>query len=67
MYFNEAYTNGDSSSSDSEQQQQQQQHNGSANKSESKSLMSAIVCAIKSSAPASWQKGKNDKNHHAGN
>lgn len=62
MYFNEAYTNGDSSSSDSEQQ-----HNGPANKSESRSLMSAIVCAIKSSAPVSWQKGKIDQNNHAGN
>lgn len=58
MYFNEAYTNGDSSS-DSEQ------HNGTSNKQDSKSLMSAIVSAIKS-APTSWQKGKIDKTHIAG-
>lgn len=55
VYFNEAYTNGDSSS-DSEQ------HNVSTNKSDSKSLMSAIVSAIKS-APTGWQKGKIDKNN----
>ncbi|XP_025207208.1 uncharacterized protein LOC112603019 [Melanaphis sacchari] len=54
VYFNEAYTNGDSSS-DSEQL------NGSSNKSDSKSLMSAIVSAIKS-APTNWHKGKFDKN-----
>ncbi|XP_022169231.1 uncharacterized protein LOC111033006 isoform X2 [Myzus persicae] len=54
VYFNEAYTNGDSSS-DSEQM------NGSSNKSDSKSLMSAIVSAIKS-APTNWHKGKTDKN-----
>lgn len=54
VYFNEAYTNGDSSS-DSEQ------INGTSNKSDSKSLMSAIVSAIKS-APTNWHKGKTDKN-----
>lgn len=54
VYFNEAYTNGDSSS-DSEQ------INGSSNKSDSKSLMSAIASAIKS-APTNWHKGKIDKN-----
>ncbi|KAL4092494.1 hypothetical protein QTP88_026995 [Uroleucon formosanum] len=57
VYFNEAYTNGDSSS-DSEQM------NGSSNKSDSKSLMSAIVSAIKS-APTNWHKGKIDKNFTA--
>jgi len=35
--------------------------NGSSNKSDSKSLMSAIVSAIKS-APTNWHKGKTDKN-----
>jgi len=35
--------------------------NGSSNKSDSKSLMSAIVSAIKS-APTNWHKGKIDKN-----
>lgn len=56
MYFNEAYINGGDSSSDSEQQ------SGSTKKSDSKSLMSAIVSAIKS-APTNWQKGKIDKNY----
>lgn len=56
MYFNEAYTNGDSSSSDSEQL------TGSSNKADSKCLMSAIFSAIKS-APTNMHKGKTDKNH----
>lgn len=59
MYFNEAYTNGDSGS-DSEQL------NGPSNKPDSKSLMSAIVSAIKS-APTNWHKGKIDKNHSGKN
>ncbi|VVC31342.1 Hypothetical protein CINCED_3A005373 [Cinara cedri] len=57
VYFNEAYTNGDSGS-DSEQL------NGPSNKSDPKSLMSAIVSAIKS-APTNWHKGKFDKKHSA--
>ncbi|XP_025423972.1 uncharacterized protein LOC112693216 [Sipha flava] len=57
VYFNEAYANGDSSS-DSEQP------TASLKKSDSKSLMSAIVSAIKS-APTSWHKGKIDKNQTA--
>ncbi|XP_050531817.1 interaptin [Daktulosphaira vitifoliae] len=52
VYFNEAYTNGDSNS-DSEQHL-------TSSKTDSKSLLSAIVSAIKS-APSSWQKGKPNK------
>ncbi|XP_050427851.1 uncharacterized protein LOC126837911 [Adelges cooleyi] len=53
VYFNEAYTNGDSGS-------ESEQHHSSSNKTDSKSLLSAIVSAIKS-APVGWQKAKMDK------